>query len=232
MLQLARFLHIFATKITDKILFRMKKNVLLYTVVALWCIVTTAHAQEPGLTNRHEIRVGAGAVWHPEYGYSKDTHDYDPFPPGYAGEYYQGHLIGTPAINLSYNYQFKSWLSFGATLTYVWLQQKSYDLYTDAVSSKQNEHFIGLTPTIRLDWFRSSTVRLYSIAGFGIGFGTDKTTSYTSSERGYRENLSAPTVDLTPIGISVGRKIFGFCELGLSNLGLLKAGIGYRFNSK
>jgi hypothetical protein len=210
----------------------MKKILLLFTAITLCSITSPLDAQSRELTNRHQIRFGVGAAWYPEYGYHHDSNlDYSVLPGKYRDDYYKGDLIGTPAINLSYSYQFKHWLSFGATLTYEGQYQNNYDLYTDAVYSKRRQHFVGLTPTVRFDWFRTNTVKLYSVAGLGIGFGSDKW-EYASKERTYNENSVVPTIDFTPIGISVGRNFFGFCELGLSTLGIVKAGVGYRFKDK
>lgn len=207
----------------------MKKNLLLSAAVVLCCIAATANAQEGELSNRHEIRAGVGAVWFPEYGSNHDQY-YSP-DRGYANWYYKGDLVATPAINLSYTYRLKRWLALGATLTYMGQFQKEYDLYADAVHTTLNQHFFGFTPMLRADWVRTNSVTCYSIAGFGLGVASDKL-SYSLSENSRRETLVVPTIDFTLIGVSVGRKFFGFCELGMSNIGIVKAGVGYRFNNK
>lgn len=204
----------------------MKKNLLLCALTVACLNTTPSAAQSTQLSNRHEVRMGVGFIWYPEFGYTRYG--------GYMSsseEYYLGDKIGTPAINLSYSYQFKNWLSFGATLSYSGVAQKGYDLYTDAVYQKNNEHFISLTPTVRFDWFRTNTIKLYSSVGVGLGYHieTDKT---LQSGGIVRKDGFTPTIDFNPIGISVGRIFFGFCELGLSTMGIVKAGVGYRFNDK
>ena len=82
-----------------------------------------------------------------------------------------------------------------------------------------------IMPTLRFAWVRSGIVQLYSGLGLGIGVAHyDKLGSLN-----WRAGIA---YDLTFVGISVGRKFFGYCDLGIGSRGIFSAGIGYRFNSK
>lgn len=200
----------------------MKKILLLFALTVACVNTTPSMAQN----NRHEVRMGVGAVWYPELGYVY-YEDNDP----HYDETYLGDKIGTPAINLTYSYQSQEWLSFGAVLSYSGTYQKSYNLYTDDVDQNFNHHFIGLIPMVRFDWFRRANVKLYSSIGLGLGYyiGREKPryASQITRSKGF-----TPAIDFSPIGISVGQNFFGFCEFGLSSTGLARIGVGYRFNDK
>ena len=208
----------------------MKRIVSSYALLIACFWIIPCMAQTKILSNRHEIRLGMGAIWHPEYGYN-NYNDYYFLPIG-SDIHYLGDKTGTPAIDLAYSYRLTKWLSLGATLSYVGLYQKTYNLYTDALYKKNSEHFIGLTPTAHFDWFRSNSIKLYSRIGFGLAYYIEKSRYRSGSLRRENEYTLTPTIDLIPIGISVGRKVFVFSELGASNIGIVKVGIGYRFNYK
>ncbi len=203
----------------------------LVTVLILSLACSIAVGQNIVNKGPHEIRLGVGAVIVPGY-YNNNIKDDIP-PPGSAPGYYRypGDKIGTPGINFSYTYQLKRWLALGITLGYAGVFQKSYDLYTDNTVSKKGKHFISFTPAVRFDWYRSNMVKLYSCFGLGLGHIFERE-RYIGQDYVERDGFYTPTIDFTPLGISVGRKIFGFCEFGLSTQGFVKAGIGYRFNDR
>jgi len=75
-------------------------------------------------------------------------------------------------------------------------------------------------PQCRFNWLRRDLVKMYSSIGVGFLAGQDM----------YDEFLILPVGQVSPVGIEVGRKVFGFCELGIGMLYTgAKAGIGFRF---
>ena len=70
-------------------------------------------------------------------------------------------------------------------------------------------------------------VRIYSQIGAVIGRMRSKSTSFSGDQYTYQERYV--TIHTTILGISVGRKLYGFAEFGASSIGCMNAGIGYRF---
>lgn len=178
-------------------------------------------------SNRHEIKLGIGIVPMTSVENFK-AEDHDP-PPGNYVDFYLGDKTYWPAVNLTYSYQLKKWLSLGVTLTYAGVFQNRYDLLTDNLRGKFREHYIGLTPTLRFDWLNRKFVRLYSSIGLGVGVDMEYS-SLVENNYSMTDNNIIPTIDAVCLGAMVGRKIYIFSELGLGFNGFLKVGIGYRFN--
>ena len=85
-----------------------------------------------------------------------------------------------------------------------------------------------LVPTVRFTYLNRPIVRLYSSIGVGVGFCRER----TRNVEGYIENNQHETfcpAQITLLGVSVGRRLFGFAELSTGSLGVCTAGIGYRF---
>lgn len=171
----------------------------------------------------HELRLSAGAfpvlideldAWH----YPFDTGSgFD------ATKYYQGATYTTGAFTACYSYRCKNW-NFGLAVSFM---HEYYRLYSNLDGSELNRYganFISVIPVVRYTWFQFRTLRLYSAAGLGVTFLTGNKNSYTPD--------SAVGIQLTYIGISAGKRIFGFAELGTGAHGTLAAGVGYRFNAK
>ena len=187
------------------------------------------YAQNNGLGKPHELRLSIGASLVPHRIFHEWGLDYHN---GYFHNHnYRGHLRGTPAINLGYQYQFKKWLSFGATATYLATWQRQYSSYDNSLLYTDHTHFIGLTPIVRFDWFRSNFVKLYSSIGVGIGYTMERSTEKNKNRNFSTDNYLTATGDFIPIGISIGKTYFGFFELGASTFGFVKVGFGYRFNN-
>ena len=139
----------------------------------------------------------------------------DIYRPYHSRMYSSGTFSGRFAIN------FKKWftLSFDLAANLVWQNE------FDAVSDRRNGSYVGFmihaVPNARFNWLNREKVRMYSTIGLGFMTGKDAESS---------EFLILPSAQINPVGIEVGRKLFGFCELGAGTLftGAM-AGIGYRF---
>ena len=201
------------------------KNIIVLLIFLMANQTVNSQINFNNIKKLHEIRFSVGAVW--DIFSNDDYYDNCCWYPDNLQTNYLGNKIGTPSLNLSYSYQFKKWLSFGAVVNYIGLYQKSYNIQTDAVFSNIKEHFIGITPTVRFDWYRSNLIKLYSNIGIGVGLEIYKM-NITDSEYNNNDHEFWPTIDLTPIGISVGKKFFVFGEMGLSTNGFFKFGVGYR----
>ena len=81
-------------------------------------------------------------------------------------------------------------------------------------------------PVIRFAWVNRGMVQLYSGLGLGATYEFYENT-LTSEIQGF-----GVAYDVTFFGIAVGRNWFGYLDIGAGNRGILRAGIGCRFNKK
>ena len=79
-------------------------------------------------------------------------------------------------------------------------------------------------PIVRFAWLRRGIVQLYSGVGLGFAVGYNEKIDYN-------DTLFDVAYDVTFIGLSIGRDIFGYIDIGVGNRGVISAGIGYRFNN-
>ena len=180
----------------------MKK--LLLTLILFLPLTLQAEDMTSRLWHKHEIRVGYGdcmyetMVWHnsPTYFTLEQTYDYQ----------YTGHIFG------EYHHRPNAWFSYGGQVDYqqvFWIRQElneggEFD-FIDC-----NFVDVSLIPTIRFTFYWSDWVNLY--CGLGAGLLINGGT-----ERDYKGRLiaCAPVLDLSLLGVSVGRDIvFGTFEIG------------------
>ena len=83
---------------------------------------------------------------------------------------------------------------------------------------------ISIMPIVRFAWLRRGIVQLYSGVGLGFAVGYNEKIDYN-------DTLVDVAYDVTFIGLSIGRDIFGYIDIGVGNRGVISAGIGYRFNN-
>lgn len=189
----------------------------------------------------HEFRIGIGA-----YPFNQSSFHYPldgcggMFPPQFSDDNY-GYLqsynkpkMSTGAITASYGYNILKWLSISAAFTYSGTLSKKYDIITNKTILKENKNNFMITPIIRFNYLNRPMVRLYSQIGVGIGIKNHKiSTPNSNNDHKYSTNKWIASGQLTFLGVSVGRKIFGFTEiLGFGTQGALVLGIGYKFNNK
>lgn len=97
-------------------------------------------------------------------------------------------------------------------------QQKLYDKVTKQTLRHDRRTNLYLQPTVRWNAYLADWLKLYFGFGFEVG---------TMVENG---DWEAKTSFSLVEGLSVGKKIFGFCEFYLSNeLIFTSLGVGYRF---
>ena len=81
-------------------------------------------------------------------------------------------------------------------------------------------------PLVRFAWLNRGIVQLYSGVGLGATYEFYENTLTTEIQS------FGVAYDVTFFGITVGRKWFGYLDIGAGNRGVISAGIGYRFNNK
>lgn len=179
------------------------------------------------LYGRHEFRFSAGfrplrldgCGW-----------DEESFPPSLGEQfdrtkYYRGNLRSTGAYALSYAYRFRKWFSLSAVCSY---SGERFDIYSNLTGCRIRRnrlHCFSLLPVARFTWLNRPLVRLYSSLGIGLQLIGGDRAAWDIEE-------PQAAFNYIPLGIAVGRSLFGFVEFGLSSQGCVVFGIGYSFNGK
>lgn len=123
-------------------------------------------------------------------------------------------------ITAAYYYRVAYALSVGVAFTYTGLYGDIFDTRTGRKVSSNDMTTISVAPALRLQWLNRPMVRCYS--ALAIGPAVD----ITSIDDGRETYLG---LSGTIVGVSVGRRLYGFAEVGAGMQGILSAGIGYRF---
>lgn len=189
---------------------------------------------------KHEFRLSIGSVtddyYRPNYyssyyGYYNSVNSLNPYyPTTYSDDKKTFGVIG-----LGYFYNFTKRLAVGGTLSYSTFNKNFYNRITDAKSGNSKEYNLGVTPSVRYSWLAKPRFKMYSGVGASLNmnvfkekqdeyFGNNKTLSRDS------QTSTELVLQITPLGMSFGGKVFGFWEVNLGGrTGLFTAGAGYRF---
>ena len=135
------------------------------------------------------------------------------YSPKRGPEYMTGIIYGEFSIH------FKRWFTLSVIAGVNGMWGRMYYPVDDEWSPNRRGAVVTLLPVARFNWVNARAVRLYSSAGLGIsggGFGGS--------------NDCYAALQVTPIGITLGRKffVFGECSFGTAWLGG-NIGLGYRF---
>lgn len=130
---------------------------------------------------------------------------------------YAGNRWFLGAYSLSYTYQPKRWFQFGGTVAVAATTQSRFDNITNTKVETYNQYAVSIMPTMRFYYMNRELVQLYSAVSLGVLITHSNT---------------APYGDITLLGCSVGRSLFGFAEIGTGVGGYSRIGIGYRFDAK
>lgn len=195
----------------------MKKQLVLSVVLCvLLSAMTTSAASAQEFVPQHEVRLSAG--WIPSLiGYV----DYDL---NYNLLEHKGATYVSGAWTLSYSCRIKKWFEVGGALSYYGYYTSTFSNFDNSKLYGYNLHYISVMPTFRFSWLNRPFVRLYSTIGLGV---------MVEAERWlHRSTNLYLSAQFTPVGIAVGKSLFGFAELGFGTQGMALVGIGYRFNDK
>ena len=129
-------------------------------------------------------------------------------------------MYTTGGISGEIAWLYKDWFTFALTLSGNFTWQGKADAVTSERTGTDTSLFLYLVPQARFNWLRRDLVKMYSSVGLGVLAGYD-----LGKEPGIM-----PAFQLNPVGIEVGRKVFGFCEFGIGMMytGAM-AGVGFRF---
>lgn len=123
-------------------------------------------------------------------------------------------------ITAAYYYRVASILSVGVAFTYAGLYGDILDAVTRRKIASDNTTTLSASAALRLQWLNRPLVRCYSSLAMGPAVDIR---SLNHSREGYI------TLSATIAGVSVGRRLYGFGEIGAGAQGIFSAGIGYRF---
>lgn len=118
-------------------------------------------------------------------------------------------------IGAEFTWNIKKWLAVCAGLHVTPFWRDRYDGYTRQRKSRSSSADLSGVAMVRFNYFNRKYVHLYSSVGAGFLL--------------YDWRV-VPQIQLVPVGVSFGGKLFGFAELGAGSLFLGgNIGIGYKF---
>lgn len=195
----------------------MKKKL----IVAFLLLPVLVSAQDAQNWKR-QMRFGLGG--YPMTELVAYTFGWDAVPMGIALEDLyldnKGPLYSTGAVSAEISWLFKDWFTFSLTSAANVAWQTYFDAVTGERRGTQTGFLLYVVPQCRFNWVRRDLVKMYSSIGIGGLVGKDMD-----------DDLAVfPVGQVSPVGIEVGRKVFGFCELGFGMMytGVM-AGVGFRF---
>lgn len=196
-------------------------------VIFIFCLpVITAIAQDDDDTrwkNTFEIRAGVGAAssyewaedgycWGCEYYYSPEINLDENRP--------TSHKYSTGAWWVGASVSLSRFWDVGATMNYEGFWQ-NFD------NGLQTSHYLGMQAMGRVNYINTDIVRLYSSLSFGGHAVIGDIRKIEDEYDDYHDFVF--DCHLTAIGVSVGKRFFGFTEVGVGPRGILTGGVGYRF---
>lgn len=128
-------------------------------------------------------------------------------------------------INLGYSYQLNKTISVGAAFGFNRMTMDISD-NTGHMNAVAGNIFF-LMSTGKFDWFRTGNdiFGMYSKAGLGVMCINGK----IMEEDHLAGNIWFPTLQLSAIGMELGRAVSGFMELGIGMQGIVQFGVKARF---
>ncbi|MCR5710230.1 MAG: hypothetical protein K6G79_07090 [Bacteroidales bacterium] len=128
-------------------------------------------------------------------------------------------------INLGYSYQLNKTISVGAAAGFNKMSLDLKDKQDHIHAFSANVMF--LMATGKFDWFRTGNdiFGMYSKAGVGVMC----LGAQVMEEEHLSGNIWFPTMQLTAVGLELGRAFSGFMEFGLGMQGIVQFGIRGRF---
>ena len=189
----------------------------------LLCQLGLSAQDNDDIPYRHEWRFGlAGLPIMDGLLYSDGYFDIDPhinyLDPDRLYKDYNGtsRMFGLISAEYSINFRKRFTFAVGGYLTSAWNRVYRYD-----GTPKRPEIGFGLTimPTARFKYVSRDAFSMYGSAGLGVMVGLSE-----------KEVYCYPTFQLVPLGLTFGRKVYGFAEFGLGTLYIGgNIGVGYRF---
>lgn len=132
---------------------------------------------------------------------------------------YNGDTYMTGVFSAEFSFNFRKWFSLALGVDCDGIYTRRYSADTGHKTGTDRRAVLTFLPQARFSYLNREYVKLYSSIGLGYSFGTS-----------YGDSVLFPSVQLTPIGVTAGKKVFGFFEIGVGTLYIgCMAGAGFRF---
>lgn len=192
--------------------------------------ITVPSPAVPSEEYKSHLQIGTGSIglWQ---GLFFDIFMYDDIdistPDNFSEElndarYYMDREIFVNSLTLEYGYKVNEWLSLGAKGYVGFKTRPMRHVGTNEILYRYNTIIPSLLVNVRFDWLRREWVTMYSSVGAGAAL-------YISSGRQSSYCEAMPMFDLALVGLNVGRRFYGFLEMGFGISGWWRAGLGVRF---
>ena len=212
----------------------MKNNL---AIIAALLFTTTSFFANAQTSYHHEINLGYGYVtkeqvhngflgFHKNYlGLSEQEMILDEMYEGSGVRPYINDLRKTGVIALSYKYAITKRIKAGLTIA---AENEHADVYSlGQVQSGGNYRrtAISIAAEGKFIYTTNGLVSLYGLAGFGTCVIRQK---ITGNEKTYKSTSNYFTLQLSPIGLRIGKKAAGFLEAGFGYKGVCHLGFSYQ----
>ena len=146
----------------------------------------------------------------------------------------------TGNIFATYRYCINKRLDLGLTLGMEALSLSHYthpDLGAPQLLGKYKASITTIAAEIKLVYCEGKVVQFYGFIGMGARYFQEKQTEYAAAGI-YPQNSDLQVTPFfvntqwTPLGLRVGKRFYGFAELGVGYKGLLNVGVCYRMDKK
>lgn len=216
---------------------KLMKKTLLISLLAVSALFLFSHQSaggnsRPPLSGRHEFTAGTGIV-PGRYAFTYNHEmpfEYNSLHGAYMKSRYYEREYVSGVWSLGYTYNFTRVFSLQTHLFYEagWIERFSRE--TDMMAARSFDSYLTAMASFRVNWFNRSSVRMYSYAGVGLSLNHNYNDPIGDPGQGPRLNSLKAAYQLTPFGILVGRRFFGFAEIGIGHYFCgLALGAGYRF---
>lgn len=148
---------------------------------------------------------------------------------------YCGKAYDSGCYGLGAEYYLARWFAVSADLCFEGLWMDLYDRHSGMKTRRDSGLAIAFVPQAKFIYIHRPLVRVYS----GIGIGAAGYIGFDSKRRSYidedgphysYDKAVRLTLQFTPIGVEVGRRFFGFAEIGTGSLfSGMRAGAGFKF---
>lgn len=213
----------------------------LFLILAMGMAFSLHAQEEPSwqqILPRHDIQFGIGdpgLLFLREGDLHFETYDYHDYESVTASDWFTSEYVNTltfaaPSLNLEYRYRFAKWFWFGAAASFTPIAKQWEHAQTHDKFSCHTYH-ISIMPSVRFSWLNTKYITLYS--GLSAGCMVVTGSRFIPEERASYQLTDAHFIgQLTAVGIQGGKNWYGFAEVGVGVQGFVKAGFGYKFQSK
>ena len=179
----------------------------------------------PIASGTNEVRLGVGYPTYVTWEWTTDSYWDKDFRSTLDPKHYRIAPARWITVGAEMGSWLKEWFYLGGTVVYTGGFKRVEYIPLRTRRGTYSFNNFAFMPEVRFAWVRRDIVQLYSGLGVGIQFAVYD--EYETKQTG----LDC-AFDVTFIGISVGRKFFGYFDIGQGSRGILSVGVGYRFNTK